>query len=33
MTASMKGCVANTDYDWNTFLRDAHPPLRDINFW
>ena len=22
MTASMKGYVANTDYDWYTFLRD-----------
>jgi putative restriction endonuclease len=29
----MQGYVANTDFDWYSFLRDAEPPLRDVNFW
>ena len=28
----MRGYVANTDYDWFTFLA-AHSPLEEVNFW
>jgi len=29
----MRGFVANTDYDWFTFLRAIEPPTDDVNFW
>jgi len=29
----MRGFVANTDYDWVTFLRAIQPPIDDVNFW
>jgi putative restriction endonuclease len=29
----MRGYVANTDYDWFTFLRAIEPPVDDVNFW
>jgi putative restriction endonuclease len=29
----MRGFVANTDYDWFTFLRAIEPPIDDVNFW
>jgi putative restriction endonuclease len=29
----MRGFVANTDYDWFTFLRGIEPPIDDVNFW
>ncbi len=32
MLASVHGFVANTDYEWFTFLR-ARGPLEEVNFW
>src|SRR5438105_104281 len=29
----MRGYVANTDYDWYTFLRAIEPPIDEVNFW
>jgi len=29
----MRGFVANTDYDWFTFLRAIEPPIGEVNFW
>ncbi len=29
----MRGFVANTDYDWFTFLRSIEPPVDEVNFW
>jgi putative restriction endonuclease len=29
----MRGFVANTDYDWYTFLRSVEPPVDEVNFW
>ena len=29
----MRGYVANTDYDWFTFLRVIEPPVDEVNFW
>lgn len=29
----MRGFVANTDYDWFTFLRSIEPPIDEVNFW
>jgi len=29
----MRGFVANTDYDWFTFLRAIEPPVDEVNFW
>lgn len=29
----MRGYVANTDYDWFTFLRSIEPPIEEVNFW
>lgn len=29
----MRGYVANTDYDWFTFLRAIEPPIDEVNFW
>lgn len=29
----MRGFVANTDYDWFTYLRAIEPPIDDVNFW
>jgi putative restriction endonuclease len=29
----MRGFVANTDYDWFTFLRAIEPPIDEVNFW
>lgn len=29
----MRGFVANTDYDWFTFLRSAEQPVEEVNFW
>jgi putative restriction endonuclease len=29
----MRGYVANTDYDWFTFLRALEPPIDEVNFW
>lgn len=29
----MRGFVANTDYDWFTFLRAVVPPVAEVNFW
>jgi len=31
--AVMRGFVANTDYDWFTYLRAIEPPIDDVNFW
>ena len=28
----VKGYIANTDYDWFTFLRERSP-LEEVNFW
>lgn len=30
---SLRGFVANTDYDWFTFLRGLQPPIDEVNFW
>ncbi len=29
----MRGFIANTDYDWFTYLRAIEPPIDDVNFW
>lgn len=29
----MRGFIANTDYDWFTFLRSIEPPVDEVNFW
>ncbi len=29
----MRGFVANTDYDWFTYLRAIEPPVDEVNFW
>ena len=29
----MRGFVANTDYDWFTYLRAVEPPIDEVNFW
>ncbi|MEO8217018.1 MAG: HNH endonuclease [Acidobacteriota bacterium] len=29
----MRGFIANTDYDWFTFLRAIEPPADEVNFW
>src|ERR1700694_4092221 len=29
----MRGFLANTDYDWFTFLRAIEPPIDEVNFW
>jgi putative restriction endonuclease len=29
----MRGFVANTDFDWFTFLRAIEPPIDEVNFW
>lgn len=29
----MRGFVANTDYDWFTYLRAIEPPIDEVNFW
>jgi putative restriction endonuclease len=29
----MRGYVANTDYDWFTYLRAIRPPIDEVNFW
>ena len=29
----MRGYVANTDYEWFTFLRAIEPPIDEVNFW
>jgi putative restriction endonuclease len=29
----MRGFVANTDYDWFTYLRAMEPPIDEVNFW
>jgi putative restriction endonuclease len=29
----MGGFVANTDFDWFTFLRAIEPPIVEVNFW
>jgi putative restriction endonuclease len=29
----MRGYIANTDYDWFTFLRAIEPPIDEVNFW
>ncbi|HEV7572175.1 MAG TPA: hypothetical protein VGQ21_11815 [Thermoanaerobaculia bacterium] len=29
----MRGFVANTDYDWFTYLRAIEPPIGEVNFW
>jgi putative restriction endonuclease len=29
----LRGFVANTDYDWFTFLRAIEPPVDEVNFW
>lgn len=29
----MRGFIANTDYDWFTFLRAIEPPIDEVNFW
>jgi putative restriction endonuclease len=29
----MRGFVANTDYDWFTYLRVIEPPIDEVNFW
>lgn len=29
----MRGFVANTDYDWFTYLRSIEPPIDEVNFW
>jgi len=29
----MRGFVANTDYDWFTWLRAMVPPVEEVNFW
>ena len=29
----MRGYVANTDFDWYTFLRSVDPPADEVNFW
>jgi hypothetical protein len=29
---SMRGYVANTDYDWFTVLRAIEPPVDEVNF-
>ena len=29
----MRGYVANTDYDWLTYLRSIEPPIDEVNFW
>lgn len=29
----MHGYVANTDYDWFTYLRAIEPPIDEVNFW
>jgi len=29
----MRGFVANTDYDWFTYLRAMEPPVEEVNFW
>src|SRR6202022_1421028 len=29
----MRGFVANTDFDWFTFLRTHEPPFDEVNFW
>lgn len=30
---TLRGFVANTDYDWFTFLRAIQPPVDEVNFW
>lgn len=29
----MRGFVANTDFDWFTYLRAIEPPIDEVNFW
>ena len=29
----MRGYVANTDYDWFSYLRAIEPPIDEVNFW
>jgi putative restriction endonuclease len=29
----MRGFVANTDYDWFTYLQSLVPPVDEVNFW
>ena len=29
----MRGFIANTDYEWFTFLRSIEPPVDEVNFW
>lgn len=29
----MHGFVANTDYDWFTYLRAIEPPIDEVDFW
>lgn len=29
----MRGYLANTDYDWFTYLRAIEPPIDEVNFW
>ncbi|HYC93356.1 MAG TPA: HNH endonuclease [Thermoanaerobaculia bacterium] len=29
----MRGYVANTDFDWFTYLRAIEPPIDEVNFW
>ena len=29
----VRGFVANTDYDWFTWLRAIEPPIDEVNFW
>src|SRR5436189_5174123 len=29
----MRGFVANTDFEWFTFLRAVVPPVNEVNFW
>lgn len=29
----MRGFVANTDYEWFTYLRSIEPPIDEVNFW
>ncbi|HKB78630.1 MAG TPA: HNH endonuclease [Thermoanaerobaculia bacterium] len=29
----MRGYIANTDYDWFTYLRSVEPPIDEVNFW
>jgi putative restriction endonuclease len=29
----MRGFIANTDFDWFTYLRSIEPPVEEVNFW